>query len=87
MIKAYQVRDGSKSVTSTIPVVASVVAVNLVTQPGVWVTDEDSLVMQNTPEQCARLGNSEMLASLPSHLADLSDQQSPDIKLLISESY
>lgn len=86
MIKAYLVRGGTESpITSEKPVVSSVASVSLVTHPGVSLNDEDGLVMRNTPEQCARLCNSEMVASLPTHLLHLNDQQRSDIELLITD--
>lgn len=41
--------------------------------------DEDGFVLRNLPQQCARLGNTEMLSSLREHLMHLEPAQQDDI--------
>lgn len=47
--------------------------------------DEDGFVLRNLPQQCARLRNTEMLGSLPSHLSHLDPSHQADIVALIEE--
>nr|XP_055072798.1 uncharacterized protein LOC129452795 [Misgurnus anguillicaudatus] len=68
------------------PTISSVVtAVDLGSSRGCAGDDEDGVMLRNTPQQCARLPNSEIIKDLPSFLTHLTTEQSSDIVKLISD--
>ena len=89
MLKRYHGRDvpSTPSTEKVVgPAVSSVASVmKLPVSDGCCGGDEDGLVLRNAPQQCARLGNSEMLIALPSHLTHLDQNQSANIVSLKDE--
>ncbi|KAI2664116.1 Transposon Ty3-I Gag-Pol polyprotein [Labeo rohita] len=83
MLKAYHTRESptaSVEEQTAGPAVTSVaIAVDLTSSPGISGVDTDGVVLRHAFQQCARLGNSEILEDLHSYLNHLTVDQRKDI--------
>lgn len=62
------VDEDAVSMSSTVAIACSIVNLTDVTD-----TEDDRVMANDTPQQCARLTNSEILSDLTSHLSHLSE--------------
>lgn len=86
MLKPYFVRASPNSSSGTLvqPTVSSVGAVVLKAGGDLEEEQQDGLVLRHTLQQCARLCNSEVLKSLPSHMEHLESDQIADLVVLVN---